>query len=268
MSEHSTATARPSGCWLPPRTAVIAAHPDDETLALGGQLAQISQLTLVHVTDGAPRDMTDARKAGFTTRESYAAARARELDRALAAGGVRNARCHDLGIADQEAVHHLAELVKLLVGLLAGVDAVITHPYEGGHPDHDACAFAVEAACTVLWVTGQVAPARTEFASYHARDGQIERGLFWAMPGHPEEVIVLNDTQRKAKRAAVDEFVTQRPITSAFPLDVERLRSAPRYDFTRPPPPPEVLYDRFGWSMHSTLWRQRAQQAIRVLGLD
>lgn len=247
---------------------MIAAHPDDETLGLGGHLGGIEQLTLVHVTDGAPQDMTDAHRAGFTTRKGYAAARARELDRALAAAGVRNARCHDLGIADQEAVHHLAELVKVLLPVVAGAEVVVTHPYEGGHPDHDACAFAVEAACTLLWLAGHPPPGRAEFASYHVRDGEIQRGVFWPMPRQAERVIVLSEAQRTAKRAAVDEFVSQRAVISAFPLDVERLRAAPRYDYRKPPPPAEVLYDRFGWAMHGALWRERARHAMQVLGLD
>jgi len=247
---------------------VVAAHPDDETLGLGGQLPQIETLTLVHVTDGAPEDMTHAREVGFESRESYAAARARELDRALAAGGVRNARCLELGIMDQEAANHLVDLVQALVSTLERVDAVITHPYEGGHPDHDACAFAVQAACTILWLTGRATPLRVEFASYHARGGQLAPGRFWAMQGYPEHVISLDDSQLAAKRAAVAQFVTQQAFISTFPIETERLRPAPDYDFSRPPPPQEVLYDRFGWAMNSMRWRQRAQSAIQMLGLD
>jgi LmbE family N-acetylglucosaminyl deacetylase len=268
MSDHSSGHGKPSGDSLPPRTAVIVAHPDDEIIALGGQLSQLEDITLVHVTDGAPLDMTDARKAGFVSRESYAAARARELDRALAASGVRNARCHELGIVDQEAAHHLADLVRVFITLLQGIDAVITHPYEGGHPDHDACAFAVQAACVLLWLTGRPAPQRVEFASYHASSGGIARGTFWRMPDSPERQITLDAAQQARKRAALAEFVTQRAVISAFPIDIERVRPAPGYNFTLPPPPREVLYDRFGWTMHSSLWRERALGAMRSLGLD
>ncbi|MBV9250682.1 MAG: hypothetical protein JO227_15715, partial [Acetobacteraceae bacterium] len=38
------------------RSAVVVAHPDDETVGAGASLRLFRDLTLVHVTDGAPRD--------------------------------------------------------------------------------------------------------------------------------------------------------------------------------------------------------------------
>ncbi|HET6912216.1 MAG TPA: hypothetical protein VFH71_02605, partial [Rhodanobacteraceae bacterium] len=51
---------------------VVVAHPDDETLGLGARLSRLKNLTLVHLTDGAPRDMHDARREGFSSRDAYA----------------------------------------------------------------------------------------------------------------------------------------------------------------------------------------------------
>jgi LmbE family N-acetylglucosaminyl deacetylase len=246
---------------------VIAAHPDDEILGLGGRLAQISTLTLIHLTDGAPRDMVDARRAGFSTREEYAHARERELDRALAGAEVTGARRRALGEVDQESVRHLIELTRGLTLELKGVDAAITHSYEGGHPDHDACALIVQSACALLERASDPVPVRLEFASYHERNGQIAAGVFWSLGSCPEQTFALDGPQLTRKRAAIERYVSQYPVIGAFPIEIERLRLAPNYDFSLPPPPRAVLYDRFGWRMHSALWRHEARRALAALEL-
>jgi LmbE family N-acetylglucosaminyl deacetylase len=72
--------ARPS---IPGRTVLVVAHPDDETLGCGALLARFADLTIIHVTDGAPRRGDDAARAGFSSPDAYAEARRRELREAL-----------------------------------------------------------------------------------------------------------------------------------------------------------------------------------------
>lgn len=206
--------------------------------------------------------MSDARRAGFATRSAYARARALELDRALRAAQVSPASRRAIGMTDQEAVEHLPQLLDVVEEALLGAAAVITHPYEGGHPDHDACAFIVQCACERLRGAGRAAPVRLEFASYHARDGSQATGIFWPAPGCAERSIPLDPRQLARKQAAIAEFATQKEVIAAFPLHPERLRRAPRYDFTRAPPPGDVLYDRFGWGVTGELWRARARAAL------
>src|SRR5205814_217685 len=65
--------------------AIVVAHPDDEVIGVGGQLARWSSAAaIVHVTDGVPPDVGAAVGAGFASRRAYANARRRELLAALA----------------------------------------------------------------------------------------------------------------------------------------------------------------------------------------
>jgi len=235
------------------RVALVVAHPDDETIAAGASLHLLPGLLLVHVTDGAPRTLTDVAVAGFDTPADYAAARRRELMAALDAAGVAP-ELVELGVVDQEASFHMPILARALSRLFDahGIEAVITHAYEGGHPDHDATAFAVHAA------TGH-RPV-LEFAGYHADPaGALLTGCF--LPGPAPTVIVLTDAERARKRSMFDCFHTQARMLKAFGTDQEAFRPAAPYDFTAPPLPGRLNYEHWGWSMTGARWRTLVQAA-------
>lgn len=52
-----------------PDTVIVVAHPDDEALGLGSLLPKLRRAVLIHVADGAARDMEDAGEHGFARRE-------------------------------------------------------------------------------------------------------------------------------------------------------------------------------------------------------
>jgi N-acetylglucosamine malate deacetylase 2 len=244
------------------RTVMVVAHPDDETLSLGLALPSFEHLTLVHVTDGAPLDGDDAAKLGFHSLDHYREAREAELAGALAHLAPRCRRIA-LGVADQTAVRSLAAIVERLGPLLQGADRVVTHPYEGGHPDHDAVALAVQRACQRLTQQGRRAPLRLEFAGYYkGPDGQIT-GRFHPDPDHPAVEATPSAARLAVKRAAVASFVSQAGVTRWFDPTLEAYRTAPDYDFTQPPPPGRVLYDDWGWALTSARWRVLATEALR-----
>ncbi|MFT8243783.1 PIG-L deacetylase family protein [Roseomonas sp. BN140053] len=238
----------------------MVAHPDDETIAAGPLLPLFRQLLIVHVTDGAPRNAADARAAGFDMPAEYGAERARELDAALA--GVPAERLC-LGVADQGASLALAELARRLAAAFVrqGTRAVLTHPYEGGHPDHDAVAFAVHAAAALC----PEPPAIFEAAFYHAGPQGWAVGEF--LPdGEVATVVTLTAEEAARERAMLDCFRTQAATLAQFPLGRRALRAAPPYDFTAPPAE-QLLYERFPWGMDGARWRGLAAAARAELGL-
>ncbi len=248
------------------RAVVVSAHPDDETAGAAGCLPWLPAPVFVHVTDGAPRDMRDAAANGFATREAYAAARRLEFRDALETGGIRPRDAIAIGCVDQEAPLHLIELTRELACILKRLlpEVVLVHPYEGGHPDHDATAFAVHAARSQMGSSG---PEIVEFTSYHQRDGRMQTGAFLPPEAKPAKRVRLDSEARGRKERMLACYRTQQQTLRLFGTTEERFRAAPRYAFTSPPHQGTLLYEQFAWGMTRERWTELAAAAIDGLGL-
>jgi N-acetylglucosamine malate deacetylase 2 len=248
------------------RIAIVAAHPDDETIGAGALLSLLRETVFIHVTDGAPRDMEDATANGFSTREDYAAARRQEFHNALRAGNVSPSATLCLGHTDQEAALHLVEIARDLSCLLRqfAVDTVLVHPYEGGHPDHDSTAFAVHAACRL---SAGRALRIMEFTSYHDREGRFETGAFLADHGTAEFTMRLDGEEQARKQRMFECFRTQHKVLRQFKIAEERFRRAPAYDFTSPPHRGRLWYEQFSWGITKSRWLALAKSAAEELSL-
>ena len=270
--------AAPADSTLPlPRLLLVFAHPDDEVLAMGGRLERLTASHLLTVTDGTPADGADALHHGFTSLEAYRAARQRELDAALTHAGLSMEIASPLEgtsllpVPDQTASFHLTTLLHAIANAIRilAPEAVLTHPYEGGHPDHDACAFAVHTA--VQWLgnspdsngTKPLTPVILEAPFYHVGPGgSIETGSFLQGGSSPATLVrALSGAEQARKQARLACFVSQAETLAQFGTARELFRIAPTYDFGGSPHPGQLFYEQFRWGMAGARFRELAAQA-------
>jgi LmbE family N-acetylglucosaminyl deacetylase len=251
----------------PPRVLLIVAHPDDEAIGAGVLLSGLPDVTIVHVTDGAPRDNRVAKRRGFPNRDAYAEARRTEVLDALRVVGVDESRVRCLGMVDGETTLRMVELCHRVIDLLIELDPeiVLTHPYEGGHTDHDTTAFAVHLACGILRREGVPAPVILELTSYHNRNGKRVRSQFLTRKNVPVRSLELTPEDQLLKIRMFEQFVSQRECLMAFPVTAEKFRVAPRYSFTAPPHEGELDYERYCAAICGEEWRSHAGAALEML---
>ena len=122
------------------RLVVVAPHPDDETLGVGGIVSAFADaggdVLVVSVTDG---------EAAPVSCPDLAAVRRRELDTAVGRLAP-SARVERLGLPDGGLADRCDELTERLGVLLTGSDLALVPYTDDGHPDHDACGRAGVAA--------------------------------------------------------------------------------------------------------------------------
>jgi LmbE family N-acetylglucosaminyl deacetylase len=255
------------------RVLVVAAHPDDETIGCGALLGRVSDAHIAHLTDGVPEDASLRPIAFRNDVDAYRLARDGEMRRALALVGVDEDRVIRLGGVDQESSYTMLALVDRLLGVIEeiGPSLVITHPYEGGHPDHDTAAFVTRMASTLRQIHGGSSPPIWEMTSYHARGGQLVTGTFLDDPCANETrtsfTLTLSTDERRRKERMMRCFATQEAVLAAFGVDTEVFRHAPLYDFFSPPHRGPLHYEQLGWPLSGRRWRELAKEAAgRLLG--
>lgn len=124
---------------------VVAAHPDDETLGVGGLLAGLSTAVAVDVVVATDGNASHPDSPTHTP-DDLARIRRREAEHALALLAP-HARLHLLGLPDGGLTGEQDELTAALVRLVRSGESVLLAPYrDDGHPDHEAAARAAAAA--------------------------------------------------------------------------------------------------------------------------
>jgi GlcNAc-PI de-N-acetylase len=132
------------------RAVVVAPHPDDESIGVGGLISRLAMLKrsimLVAATDGAasrPGSRMPGRAVEARTLETWHAAQR------LGAGRTTILRA---GLDHGEVAHIERDLEWRLRGLLLPSDVVFATWRHDGHPDHEAIGRVTAHACATLLI--------------------------------------------------------------------------------------------------------------------
>lgn len=260
VAENDSDPAKPADAKAG-NVIILAAHPDDEVIGASTAIRMAGGSAYVaFLTDGAPLDPALWSSHQELSRSEYATLRWREAAAALGLVGVPEERIFCLGGVDQESAQAFSLLVKRFATVLDDVrpDLVISHAYEGGHPDHDSASLVAYAAAA----SAASSPELWEMTSYHAANGMFRCGQFLPSPevSEREISIQLSPEQHKIKTEMLLCYESQRSVLQAFAacMEQERFRPAPEYDFSLPPHPGLLWYETQGWPMSGEEWRRLA----------
>jgi LmbE family N-acetylglucosaminyl deacetylase len=248
-----------------PRTLVLAAHPDDETIGASVPLSCMNSW-VVFLTDGAPRDPSLRSSHHELSREAYGQLRLVECHQALAYACISADRVASFACVDQEAIYNIPTLVERLVSRIKELrpEIIVTHPYEGGHPDHDAAALVASIALAILQSEANPSrnvPLLVEMSSYHAVNQQLRTEEFLSCSS-PLLEIQLTAQQRERKQTMLSTYTSQATVLQNFNTSREVFRPAPVYNFHAPPHHGKLWYECLGWDMTGEQWRSLAAEAL------
>jgi N-acetylglucosamine malate deacetylase 2 len=214
------------------RVLVLAAHPDDETIACSGLLQRATASLVVFGVDGAPPHYGFEKKFGSLQR--YSEERFVEASRALSfvphCSMRRLSRRDGTWFLDQHLFLEFPEAFASLVQIVDefAPDVLVSHAFEGGHIDHDACHILAKRTARALDLRS------LEFPLYwRSEDGRDVFQQFRA--GFDGEfVLQLSQEESRVKRRMLSEYRSQKSLMSVFRLDPERFRRVLRTDQREP----------------------------------
>lgn len=228
------------------RILVLAPHPDDEVLGAGAALVRAraagASLFVRFLTDGvvAREQAWPWDRRGHGERVARRQAEAEVVSQRL---GLTN-----LGfpaIPTRTLRHHLHATRKLIVADVQefGIDRIWVPAFEGAHQDHDAAnALASTLRPLALSLTAQV----WEFACYGNYGGQVQTQHF-PVPMGGETLLTLSREERAAKSALLALYRSERENLRYAGIAQEAFRPLPDYEYSRPPHPEPLFWQRFQW---------------------
>lgn len=223
------------------RAAIVAAHPDDETLGASGLVQRLHTegvaLSLIIATDGEaafPRSTAGERR-------ELATARGAELANALDELGIAEVRPIRLGLPDSAVGEHAAWLRRELADLLRDCDMCLFPWPDDPHPDHREVGTAAVSA----------APVGTQCWSYPIWGWYWPTSATAEVPWPRAAAHQLTEAQRAAKSSAVRAFTSQldrgpRGEDPILPRELLSRFDQPREIFIREPARRSAPVERFG----------------------
>lgn len=240
-----------------PFTIIFAAHPDDEIIGIASCLTRFAKILVVYITDGVPRDISFTQYAGFTTQDEYCRARYTETICALEKVNFHKENALWLHYFDQEVHTRIIDLMEEVKKIIIDYEPriVITHPYEGGHPDHDTVALCVSVISKRI---NRIQPSfsHLEFTSYNNYLGIPNFQTFIPYRYYPEITMNLTDEEQLIKNQQLNCHKSQAKMLQNFHTKFEKMRFAPDYNFYNPPHSGTLFYETLGWNITKEQWRK------------
>lgn len=214
------------------RVVVLVAHPDDETIACAGLLQRATRGLVVFAVDGAPPHYGFEKKFGSLL--NYSSIRLEEASRALKfIPGVsvrRLTRPTGTAFVDQHLVLDLPEASASLRHVISDFNPslFVSHAFEGGHVDHDACHILAKQA------SAEFGLRHLEFPLYWRTGDGTDVFQQFRPNGNREFILQLTSQELNRKRRMFVEYRTQQNLTSVFTLENERFRYVTEAEHSKP----------------------------------
>jgi len=212
------------------RLVLLVAHPDDESIGAGILLQRLRHAYIVFCANGP--SWWPPYWLNYGLPHKRAQLRKQEAHHAIDITG-KNHSIQFLGYPVGWLVTHLDDAYRSLADLLRAwqPQQVVTHAFEGGHEDHDACSFL---ACQLskafnfkVW----------EMPLYYreASTGAEIRQTFTTDDPDSEIITPISGSELEVKRAMLSAHKSQREIVARFDPAIEKFCPQPLHDYSRVP---------------------------------
>ena len=211
---------------LPDNPYIIVAHPDDESIGLGVYLQRCATASLLFLTSGesgGSHNQFMSKGMSRYFREDEAKAVNDLLPHVKLVGFER--------LPDTYLYKYMGDAAKRILESMTGElpHSIVTHAFEGGHPDHDCCSFIGNRLGRKLGIPVW------EFPEYTARPPGLIQSFYDGNHHSPVAVIRPTLAEAKLKSQMFGLHNSQKGVLAMFDAGAhELLRVQPDRDYYHP----------------------------------